>query len=120
MGSNGFSTAIHALLPRIRARREEIEVARQLPRDLVGELSATGIFRLGIPRVLGGDEVNPLDLMRAIEMVASADGSTGWCTMLGVTTGLVAGYMKEVGDRTLYVDQLGKLYGKLLPAIPGD
>jgi hypothetical protein len=26
----------------------------------------------------------------------------------------------RVGDRTLYVDQLGKLYGKLLPAIPGD
>jgi len=26
----------------------------------------------------------------------------------------------DVGDRTLYVDQLGKLYGKFLPAIPGD
>jgi hypothetical protein len=26
----------------------------------------------------------------------------------------------QVGKRTVYVDQLGKLYGKLLPAIPGD
>jgi len=26
----------------------------------------------------------------------------------------------RVGDRTLYVDQLGTLYDKLLPAIPGD
>jgi len=26
----------------------------------------------------------------------------------------------ELGERTLYVDQLGKLYGKFLPAIPGD
>jgi hypothetical protein len=26
----------------------------------------------------------------------------------------------QVGDRTLYVDQLGKLYGKLMPATPGD
>src|SRR5260370_10041323 len=26
----------------------------------------------------------------------------------------------RVGERTLYVDQLGNLYGKLLPAIPGD
>ena len=26
----------------------------------------------------------------------------------------------EFGERTYYVDQLGKLYGKLLPAIPGD
>jgi hypothetical protein len=26
----------------------------------------------------------------------------------------------RAGDRTVYVDQLGRLYGKLLPAIPGD
>jgi hypothetical protein len=26
----------------------------------------------------------------------------------------------KIGDRTVYVDQLGKLYGKLLPSIPGD
>jgi hypothetical protein len=25
-----------------------------------------------------------------------------------------------VGQRTFYVDQLGKLYGKFLPSIPGD
>jgi hypothetical protein len=26
----------------------------------------------------------------------------------------------QIGKRTLYVDQLGKLYGQLLPAFPGD
>lgn len=26
----------------------------------------------------------------------------------------------KIGSRTVYVDQLGKLYGKLLPSIPGD
>lgn len=26
----------------------------------------------------------------------------------------------QIGDRILYVDQLGKLYGKLLPSVPGD
>jgi hypothetical protein len=26
----------------------------------------------------------------------------------------------KIGDRMVYVDQLGKLYGKLLPSIPGD
>jgi len=104
MGSDGFSKAIHTLLPRIRERREEIESARQLPRDLVAELSATGIFRLGVPKALGGDEVDPLDLMRAIEMVASADGSTGWCTMLGVGAGMVAGYMPEAGAREIFSD----------------
>jgi indole-3-acetate monooxygenase len=103
-GPGDFSTKVHALLPSIRARREEIEQARQLPRDLVDQLSKTGIFRLAVPRALGGEEAEPVDVMRAIEMIASADGSTGWCTMLGVTTGLVAGYMPEQGAREVFAD----------------
>ena len=26
----------------------------------------------------------------------------------------------NLGNRTVYVDQLGKLYGKFLPSVPGD
>ncbi|MGD9889674.1 MAG: acyl-CoA dehydrogenase family protein [Dehalococcoidia bacterium] len=95
---------IHALLPQIRGRREEIERARELPRDLVQELQATGIFRLGVPRALGGDEGEPLDAMRAIETVATADGSTGWCIMLGIGSGVVAGYMPDAGAREIFAD----------------
>jgi indole-3-acetate monooxygenase len=104
MGTDGFSTAMHALLPRIRDRREEIEMARQLPRDLVDEISATGIFRLGVPRALGGDEADAPDLLRAIEAVSTADGSAGWCTMLGVGGSITAGYMAEAGAREVFAD----------------
>ena len=102
MGSNGFAQQIHDLLPRIRARREEVESARQLPHDLVAELSATGIFRMAVPRALGGSEADPLDVMRVIEIVAAADGSTGWCTMIGVGLGVVAGYMPEAGATEVF------------------
>jgi len=102
--TNTLSKAIHALLPRIRERREEIEQARQLPRDLVDDLSATGVFRLGVPRAFGGEEADPLDILRAIETLSTADGSTGWITMLGTTTGLVAGYMPEAGAREVFAD----------------
>jgi alkylation response protein AidB-like acyl-CoA dehydrogenase len=103
---------IHALLPQIRGRREEIERARELPRDLVQELQSTGIFRMAVPRALGGlggDEADPLDAMRAIETVAAADGSTGWCTMLGIGFSTVAGYMPEAGAREVFAD----------PCLPG-
>ena len=50
MGSNGFSSALHALLPQVRERRAEIEQARRLPADLVGELTSTGLFALGVPK----------------------------------------------------------------------
>lgn len=102
MGSNGFSTKIHALLPGIRERREEIEQGRRLPQDLVDDLSATGIFRLAIPQTLGGLAADPLDVMRAIELVSTADGSTGWCAMLGIGAGYEIGHLAEGGAREVY------------------
>jgi alkylation response protein AidB-like acyl-CoA dehydrogenase len=52
MDTNGTLTRIQNLLPVIRARRQEIEQARRLPRDLVEELRKTGMFSLGVPRAI--------------------------------------------------------------------
>ncbi len=104
METNGFSNAIHALVPRIRERRTEIEEARRLPPDLVGELTATGVFRIGVPKALGGDEGDVLDALRVIETLSAADGSTGWCAMLAIGGGIVAGYMREDGAREVFAD----------------
>lgn len=104
MGTNGFSESIHALLPRIKERREEIEQSRKLPQDLVDDLSATGIFRLAMPQALGGLAEDPLDVMRAIELVSTADGSTGWCTMLGIGSGYEIGHLHEGGAREVYTN----------------
>jgi alkylation response protein AidB-like acyl-CoA dehydrogenase len=104
VSSNGFSEAIHALVPRVRARREEIEQGRRLPADLVRELIATGVFRMGVPRALGGEEGEFLDGVRVIETLSAADGSTGWCAMLGLGGSVVAGYMRADGAREVFAD----------------
>ena len=56
MEPNGVLQKIADLLPAIRARRQEIEQARRMPQDLVGDLRRTGIFTLSIPLPLGGVE----------------------------------------------------------------
>ena len=104
------------LRPRIRERREEIEQARQLPRDLVDELRRTQVFDLAVPRALGGREAGPLELMRAIAMVATADGSAGWCAMIGVANNATAGYMNEAGAREVYTDPTAPSAGIAAPA----
>ena len=95
---------VRDLLPAIRARRQEIEQARRLPRDLVDSLRATGVFRLGVPRAVGGLEATPSDLMRAAETLSSADGSTGWCAMVAIGNNVAAGYMPEAGAREIFAD----------------
>jgi alkylation response protein AidB-like acyl-CoA dehydrogenase len=96
------STRLSELVPAITSRRAEIEASRRLPRDLADALRATGIFSLGAPRALGGLEGSPADLMSSIETVATADGSAGWCAMIGMST--PAGYMTEAGAREVFAD----------------
>jgi alkylation response protein AidB-like acyl-CoA dehydrogenase len=107
---------LEGLKPAIRARREEIEKARRLPRDLVDDLRRTGLFGLAVPRVIGGQEASPLDILGAIETVASADGSTGWCAMIGTANGLTSGYLNERGARELFSDPSVPWAGVAAPA----
>jgi len=108
--------ALEGLRPAIRARREEIEKARNVPRDLADQLRATGIFSLGIPRAIGGDEAAPADILRAIETVAMADGSTGWCAMIGTANNFASGCMNEAGAKEIFADPSAPTAGIAAPA----
>ncbi len=90
------------LLPAIRARREEIEKARRMPRDLIDELSKLRIFSLGVPQDMGGQQARPAEILRVIETLASADGSTGWCAAVGIANNITAGYLNDRGAREVY------------------
>jgi alkylation response protein AidB-like acyl-CoA dehydrogenase len=107
---------VSEILPTIRARRAEIEGARRMPRDLVDLLSSTRVFSLTVPRDMGGEEVRPTDTMRAIEKVATADGSAGWCTMIAAGNNIAAGYMNERGAREVFSDPTAPTAGIAAPA----
>jgi alkylation response protein AidB-like acyl-CoA dehydrogenase len=94
--------ALEALVPRIRAAADEIEAGRRVPLPLVHALADTGVFRLCVPRALGGGEAHPNQLVDAIETIAAADGSAGWVAMIGATTGVVAGYLADAVAREIY------------------
>jgi len=70
---------IEELLPEIRAARDSIDREGRLPLPLVGRLRRAQLFGLWLPAALGGPELHPIEFARAIERLASADGSVGWC-----------------------------------------
>jgi alkylation response protein AidB-like acyl-CoA dehydrogenase len=94
----------NALRARVAACAEQIERDRRLPTDLVRELAGAGLFRMCVPRALGGGEVDAATMVRAIEAVAQADGAAGWCVMIGATSGLVSAYLPESAAREIYGD----------------
>jgi indole-3-acetate monooxygenase len=91
-----------ALAPEVESRAAEIESARRMPADLARKLAEAGLFRIVIPRVYHGAELHPIECVRVFEEIARADGSAGWCLMIGAVTAILAGFLPEHAAREIY------------------
>src|SRR5687768_4430463 len=83
--SEQWLTTAQAMRPRIQALAEEIEQQRSLPAALTKELAEAGFFNMGVARAMGGPEVDCITATRIIETLSTADGATGWVTMIAAT-----------------------------------
>ncbi len=83
---------------------EEIEQRRRLPAAVVDCLRRSGVFRLAIPRELGGLEAPVTDTVAAIAAIAAIDGSVGWCAAIGAGSNVFAGYLPEPAAREVFAD----------------
>lgn len=100
--SHPLLAAAVELSPRLSARSDEIENARRLPPDLATDLARAGFFRMMIPQVHGGLELHPAVSFQVMEALSRADGSTGWCVMIGAATALISAWLHEPVARTVY------------------
>src|SRR5437763_16823775 len=63
----------------LAAAGPEIDRGRELPEPIVAGLVERGLFRLLLPRSLGGAELLPADYVPIIEELAKTDASAAWC-----------------------------------------
>ena len=80
----------------------QIEQNRRLPSAAVEALARAGVFKVLVPRTFGGSEAHPATMVAVIEEIARADGSAGWCTMVGATSGLMSMHLDEGIAREVY------------------
>lgn len=76
-----------------------IEAARQLPPDVLEAMHEARLFRLLLPRSLGGDEIDLETHAMALEAIASADASTAWVMSQGSGCSMAAAYMAHEDAR---------------------
>ena len=86
---------LRKLQPEIRALAPRIERDRAVPATLIDRLATLGVFRLAAPRAAGGLEVTPVELAEVCEELGYADGSVGWCSMIGAATGMALAHVPE-------------------------
>lgn len=93
-----------ALGSAIAAAADEIERNRRLPETLLDRLHEARLFRLLLPRSLGGEEVAPAAYVAMLEEASRHDGSVGWCLSIANSTSLIAPYLDPAAARTIFAE----------------
>jgi alkylation response protein AidB-like acyl-CoA dehydrogenase len=87
-----------------------------VPRPLFETLRDAGLFRMSVPTVVGGAEVDEETLLPAIEELARQDGSAGWNVMIASFSAMVASYLPAAALRDVYREGPSTvLAGNLVP-----
>ena len=91
--------AARKLAPAIRAAAEEIERDRSLPEAIVQALADAGLYRMFLPRSLGGAEADPLAYFDVVEELARADSAAAWSVLISTST--MTSTVRALGDDVL-------------------
>jgi alkylation response protein AidB-like acyl-CoA dehydrogenase len=93
------------LAPLLTAAAPRIDAARELPPDVLDAMHAEGMFRLLVPRSVGGAELDPATYIQCVEAIASGDASVAWCMNQGSGCSMSAGYLEPGVAREVFGGQ---------------
>ncbi|MGH7044198.1 MAG: acyl-CoA dehydrogenase family protein [Acetobacteraceae bacterium] len=93
-----------ALAPLLEAAGPRIDAARELPPDVLDAMHGNGMFRLLVPRSLGGAELAPAIYIQVVEAIARGDASTAWCMNQGSGCSMTAAYLEPRVAREVFGD----------------
>lgn len=60
--------------------RDTTEKKRKIAPQIIDKLKEFGLFRMGLPKDLGGWEANPVETLKAYEILSAAETSVAWVT----------------------------------------
>lgn len=99
-GATDVLERARSVVETLKASLNRTDAARELPADVVEALHRARMFRLLLPKYLGGDTVDLVTLSKTTEIIASANASAGWCIGQGGGCAMTAAYLKpEVAQR---------------------
>ncbi len=86
---------VRTLGPIIAEYRDESERNRQLATPIYEAMREMGLFKLWMPKAIGGAEMGIHTILEIIEQLAHFDGSTAWNFAIGLQGGALLGFMPE-------------------------
>ena len=94
-----------AIAPILEARALDAERKRTLPDETVKALADAGLLRICLPREMGGEEPDFVELIEMWEELSRADGSAGWTAMAnGSGAAAAAHYCGDEAVKVMFPD----------------
>ncbi|MET3905834.1 alkylation response protein AidB-like acyl-CoA dehydrogenase [Bradyrhizobium sp. S3.3.6] len=93
------------LIPMLDRAGERVESSRRVPDDVLDALHDASLFRLLIPRSLGGEEVEPATYFQVLEAIAQGDASVAWCVGQASGVSIAAAYLKPEVASAVFSDR---------------
>ncbi|MFB3053880.1 MAG: NAD-binding protein, partial [Alphaproteobacteria bacterium] len=91
------------LVPQIEAAANDIEKGRQVTDAVMAALHEQAMFKMFLPRSIGGGEATPMEYARVMEVIGGADASTAWCLGQALGCSLASAHL----DRDVALDVFG-------------
>ncbi|MEE8045669.1 MAG: acyl-CoA dehydrogenase family protein [Dehalococcoidia bacterium] len=95
------------LAVKVADRADEIDETRRIPADLAGEMADAKLFRLLVPKSLGGVEIDHPSFVEIVRIFAEVDASTAWCVNQNNIFATDAARMPEDTARTIWGEPRG-------------
>jgi len=102
--------------PVIREHADRAEREAQMAREVADAFHEAGLFRILLPRELGGGELTIPDSLRICEEVARIDGSTGWNLAICVGGPMFGYNLSRAAFEKIWGDPRAVSAGSLNPA----
>jgi indole-3-acetate monooxygenase len=88
----------------IAAAADAVESTRRIPEPLLARLHESRLFRMLLPRSVGGDQMEPGRYVLAIEEIARHDASVAWNVFVANSSSLIAPFFDPAVARTIFAD----------------
>ncbi len=106
---------VQGLAPIIREHADRAEREAQIPREVADAFHEAGMFRILVPREMGGADLTVPDQLRLCEEVARVDGSVGWNLAICSGGPLFGRNLSRAAFEKIYGDRRGVSAGSLNP-----
>ncbi|HEY5301164.1 MAG TPA: acyl-CoA dehydrogenase family protein [Acetobacteraceae bacterium] len=90
------------LIPLLQEAGPAIDAGRELPREVLDAMHAAGLFRLLVPRALGGAELMPATYIQCVEAIAIGNASAAWCMNQNSGCSMTAAYLAPDVARRIF------------------